>query len=432
MPHIDRQRRRFIGQSITGAAVAALSAQPLFATQATSEDCGFISKSDWLVNGLGFVTEISAEAFQKIVKVATSELVSYETAFDELYCLLEALSAELAKSPNTAQSTVGRLETLAQVAHTNSEFVRVALRERENPAPLFLTLALVSQGVCAEAQRIPAAEKEWTLSKEATGILKKIVELATSDRFLKLQENVGKAEATTNKETAEVNSLVSTLHMSVSNARKAILLSENPHPKNDRGEAIMVDKSMQWRRYHEELTTALGALKTLTLEKGVFSFLPQSFRHALPEVVMSQDEVKAAVVEAATASAAASSEAGLTAADALILGLGTCRRDQQSARFGNGDEFRFVKASYTSPAPFVDRNAIGNLLWSHCPPGSRDQIDKVDSVVAFVGGWNSWIPAVARAALIGSGLYWANKAQRITCSGVRDLRRLAEGLSQLV
>ena len=428
MPRIDTQRRRFIGQSITGAAVAALSAQPVFATQATSDDCGFISKSDWLVNGLGFVTEVSSEAFQKIVRVATTELVSYETAFDELYCLINALKAELAKSPSTAQSTVGRLQTLAQVAHTNSGFVRVALRERENPAPLFLTLAMVSQDVCTEAQRIPAAEKEWTLSKEASGILKKIVELATSERFTKLHQNVGKAEATTSKETAEVNNLISTLHTSVSNARKAILLSENPHPKNERGEALTVDKSLQWRRYHEELTTALGALRTLTVEKGVSSFLPQSFRNALPEVVMSQDEVKAAVVEAVTASA--SSEIGLTAADSLILGLGTCRRDQQFARFGNGDEVRFIKASYTSPPP-IDRNAIGNLLWSHCPPGSRDQIDKVDSVVAFVGGWNTWIPVAARAGLIGSGLFWANKAQRITCSGVRDLKRLAQGLSQL-
>jgi hypothetical protein len=191
-----------------------------------------------------------------------------------------------------------------------------------------------------------------------------------------------------------------------------------------------VNKSEQWQKYHQALTQALSALKTLTLEKGVSSFLPQSFRNALPEVVMSQDDVKAAVVEAATASSAASSETGLTAADSLILGLGTCRRDQQSARLGNDDEVRFIKASYVS-VPRVDRNAIGNLLWSHCPPGSRDQIDKVDSVVAFVGGWNTWIPSGARAVLIGSGLYWANRIQRITCSGAKDLRGLAEGLSQL-
>ena len=426
MPRIDTQRRRFIGQSLTGAAVAALSAAPVFATQATSEECGFISKSDWLVNGLGFVSEISTEAFKKIVRVATTELVSYETAFDELYCLLKALNAELAKSPNTAQSTVGRLQTLAQVAHTNSEFVRVALRERENAAPLFLTLAMVSQDVCAVAQSIPAAEKEWTLSKEASGILKRIIELASSERFTKLHENVGKAEVNTTKESEEVNRLISTLNTSVSNARRAILLSENPLGKDEKGKPV--DKSQQWEEYHTALTQALGALKTLTLEKGVSSFLPQSFRNALPEVVMSQDDVKAAVVEAATASA--SSETGLTAADSLILGLGTCRRDQQSARLGNDDEVRFIKASYVS-APRVDRNEIGNLLWSHCPPGSRDQIDKVDSVVAFVGGWQPWIPSGARAVLIGSGLYWANKIQRITCSGAKDLRGLAEGLSQL-
>ena len=427
MSRINNQRRRFIGQSITGGVVAALSAtQPVFATQATSDACGFISKSDWLVNGLGFVASISSEAFQKIVKGTTSELVSYQSAFDELYCLLKALNAELAKSSSTAQSTIGRLQTLAQVAQTNSEFVRVALREKENAAPLFLTMALVSQDVCAEAKRIPAAEKEWTLSREASGILKKIIELATSEKFTKLHENVGKAEATSSKETTEVNKLISDLQLAITYARNAILLSENPNPRDERG--APVDKSQQWRKYHEELTKALVALRALTLEKGVSSFLPEPFRNKLPESVMSQDEVKAAVTEAAAASA--SSDTGLTAADSLILGLGTCRRDQQSARLTTDPEFRFIKASYTSPAP-VDRNAIGNLLWSHCPPGSRDQIDRVDSVVAFVGGWNTWIPAAARTVLIGSGLYWANKAQRITCSGVRDLRKLAEGLSQL-
>src|SRR5436190_1413004 len=118
---VDIERRRFIGGSIAGGFVAALSSVPqAVAGQATSEECGFISKSDWLVNGLAFVGQVSNEAFSKIVKKTTDQLITYTTAFDELYCLLNALNAELAKSQMAAQSSINRIQTLAEVARTNN------------------------------------------------------------------------------------------------------------------------------------------------------------------------------------------------------------------------------------------------------------------------------------------------------------------------
>lgn len=423
MPVLNMKRRRFIGQSITGGLVAALGVREVSA-QASGEQCGFISKADWLVNGFGFVSQISTEAFSKLVSVTAAQLVTYRTAFDDLYCLLNALNAELAKTSATAQPTVTRLQTLAHVAQTNSSLVKVALREGENAAPLFLTLAMVSQEVCAQAQNIPAAESELTLSKEAAGILKKILELVNSDRFKNLHKGVATAQSTSDTESSQINKLISTLQSSITNARNAVLLSENPHPKDDRGESVQVNQNAQWQAYQDELFKALEALKTLTVDKGVASSLPEAFRKALPESVMSESAVSAALTEAASAN-----NDGLTAADSLILGLGTCRRERPM-RAASESSVRFIKASYTYPPP-VDRNAIGNLLWSHCPPGSRDQIDRIDSIVAFVGGWNPLFPEPARVIMIGSALYWANKLYRISCSGSQNLRKLAEGLAKL-
>jgi hypothetical protein len=423
-PLIDNPRRRFLRQSVAGGMVAAMTAKNVLASQATAAGCGAPSKSDWLVAALGFVSQIASEAFGKIIDITTGQLTSYKTAFDQLYCLLNELKRELSTSSPTARSTIDQLKTLTEVGRVNTNLVKAAFREGENPTPLLMSLALVSQDICSQTQNIEPSEKEWQLSKRASGILKKIVELVTSQDFADLHTGVAKANASTNNNREAVNSLLSQLQLTINAARSAILLAENPTQQ----ESLNLNKKEQWLAADTNLVNALTALQRLISEQRVESSLPPAFTEKLPASVLDETQIKAVLPQ----NSDAESVVRLTVADTLIFGLGNCRREIGSelrTATNGAAEFRFIKTSYAAPV-FIDRNAMGNLLWEYCPPGSRDQIDRIDSIIALVGGWSFWLPKAARAALIGSALYWSNRINRISCSG--DLKALANGLADLV
>jgi hypothetical protein len=422
-PLIDHPRRRFIKQSVAGGVVSAMMAKSALAGQATAVGCGTPSKSDWLVEALAFVSQISSEAFGKVITITTGQLTSYKTAFDELYCLLNELKGQLSPSSTTAKATIDQLKTLTEVGRVNTNLVKAAFSEGENTSGLLMSLAAISQDICSQTQRIEPSETEWLLSKRASGILKRIVELVSSQGFADLHSGVAKASVSISNDQESINHSLSQLQLTITAARTAILLAENPTQQA----SSSLNKKEQWLAADTNLVDALTALKTLISEQRVDSSLPSAFTEKLPASVLDEAQIKAVLPQNSDAEALR-----LTVADTLIFGLGTCRREiaSESLTASNGaSEFRIIKASYAAPV-FIDRTRMGNLLWTYCPPGSRDQIDRIDSIIALVGGWSSWLPQAARAALIGSALYWSNKVHRISCSG--SLSSLANELAALV
>jgi hypothetical protein len=72
------------------------------------------------------------------------------------------------------------------VGRVNTNLVKAAFREGENTSGLLMSLASISQDICSQTQRIEPTETEWLLSKRASGILKRIVELVSSQGFADL------------------------------------------------------------------------------------------------------------------------------------------------------------------------------------------------------------------------------------------------------
>ncbi|PWT95488.1 MAG: hypothetical protein C5B55_01215 [Blastocatellia bacterium] len=427
---VDNERRRFMRHSIAGALGTAVAFNhPVYAIQATGSDCGSPSQADWMVTASFLVTPVATEAYNRIADEAQTQLTTYKSAFDDLYCLLNSLASEINKS--TASSPeVKQLQTLTEVARVNGSFVKTALVNGEDAKGLFLTLSLVSQQICDQAQNLRPADAELTLSKTATAILRKIVELVRSEKFVELHNGVARTETTSSRQRDEVNRLISELQLGIRDARDAILLAENPTPRNSNGEPITVNVDEQWKLADRRMAETLRALKSLIAQNLVKSFLANDFVQRLPDVILSKPDV----TQALETISSNHPQDNLPVSDSLVLGLGNCRTQLGSWRNNTASihgEFRIVNTNYTATLA-VDRNAMATLLWNCCPPGSRDQIDRVDTIVAFVGGWNSWIPRALREQIIASTLFWAVQVNGFKCSGNHDLKALAKGLAALV
>lgn len=419
------KRRTFIGHSIATGVVAAMVGNESVHAQATVAGCGETSLADGLVIALSVVSQVSSDAYAKLGDETTKQLTSCKDAFQELYSLLNQLCQELGKSGLKEQVT--QLRDLTEVGQANWRLINAAYGQDQNYAkPVLLTLAVVSQQICARAQDLPDGT-EWKLSKEASAILKRIVVLSQSDEFKALHKDLTTTRVTTDERRTKISSQISSINQAILAARAAVILAENPNPRDEQGKSIKVNRVAQWEKADKNLEAAIKTIRDMITQKRVDSFLGQEFISKLPGSVLSPDAVKASLSQVTE---------DLTAADTLLMGLGTARREIRSPEHGfraAADEIvTFIKATYEVPPPPIDRKAISNLLWTCCPPGSRDQIDKVDSVVAFVGGWNAWIPRAGREVLISSGLYWAVRFNRISCSGKVSLKTLAAGLAGLV
>jgi len=421
---VNVRRRTFIGQTIaTGVAAAVVGRGRIYA-QATGAGCGNSSLADGLVVALPVVSQISMDAYAKLGAETTKQLTSCRDTFEELYSLLNRLCQELGKSGLKEQVT--QLRNLAEVGQANWRLIDTSYGPEQNYAkPVLLTLAVVNQQICAQAQDLPD-NTEWKLSKEASALLKQIVVLSQSERFTAVHKDLTTTRVTSDEVRTAISRQISTINDAILAARAAIILAENPSPRNKNGNPIRVDRTVQWGIADQNIKVAIATMRDMCVQNRVDSFLPRDFISALPASILSNEAVKAGLSQVTE----------LTAGDTLLMGLGTIRREIRSPEHGfraaSDQTVSFIKATYETPPPQVDRQAISDLLWTHCPPGSRDQIDKVDSVVAFVGGWNGWIPRAAREVLIRSGLYWAVRFNRITCAGTTSLRALAASLAALV
>lgn len=417
------KRRTFIGHTIATGVVAAIAGNESVHAQATVAGCGQSSLADGLVIALSIVSQISSDAYAKLGNETTKQLTNCKDAFDELYSLLNQLCQELGKSGLKEQVT--QLRNLTEAGQANWRLINTAYGPDQNYAkPVLLTLAVVSQQICARAQDLPD-NMEWKLSKEASALLKRIVVLSQSEQFKALNKDLTTTRVTTDERRTEISSQISTVNQSILAARAAIILAENPNPRNEKGKPIKVDRVAEWRNADKSLKLAITTIKDMITQNRVDSFLAREFISKMPDSVLSNEEVKAGLNQVTE----------LTAADTLLMGLGTARREIRTTEHGfraaTDEGVNFIKATYEPPPPPIDRQAISNLLWTYCPPGSRDQIDKVDSVVVFVGGWNRWIPKSARAVLISSGLYWAVRYNRISCASTANLKSLGGDLAAL-
>ena len=422
---VNVKRRSFLGQTIATGVVAAMAGNENVHAQATVAGCGQSSLADGLVIALSVVSQIASEAYAKLGSQTTKQLTSCKDAFEELYALLNRLCQELGKTGLTEQVT--QLRDLTEVGRTNWRLINTAYGPDQNYAkPVLLTLAVVSQEICARAQDLPD-NTEWKLTKEASALLKQIVVLSQSESFKALHKDLTTTRLTTDERRTEISTQITTINDSILRARAAIILAENPNPLNDKGKPIKVNKAVQWKDADAYLKTAITTIKQMIAKNHVDSELAPEFISALPKSVLSKDAVKAGLSPVTKE---------LTATDTLLMGLGTARREVRTPDHGfraAADEVvNFIRATYEAPAAPVDREKISLLLWAYCPPGSRDQIDKVDSIVAFVDGWNSWIPRRGRKVLIGSALYWSVKFNRLSCGGTPNLKELAAGLAELV
>jgi hypothetical protein len=422
---VNVRRRTFIGQTIVTGVAAAIVGNGTVYAQATVAGCGQSSLADGLVIALSIVSQISSDAYAKLGSETTKQLTSCRYAFEELYSLLNQLSQELGKSGLKDQVT--QLRNLSEVGQANWRLIKTAYGQEQNYAkPVLLTLAVVSKQITAQAQDLPD-NTEWKLSKEASALLKRILVLSQSEDFKALHKDLTTTRVTTDERRTEISTQISTINQAILAARTAVILAENPDPRDEKGKPIKVNKAAQWRNADLSLESAIATIKDMIAQNRIDSFLGRAFIEALPASVLSPDQVKASLSQVTN---------DLTAADTLLMGLGTARREIRSPEHGfrasRDETVSFTKASYEPPPPPIDRQAMSKLLWTCCPPGSRDQIDKVDSVVAFVGGWNGWIPRAGREVLISSGLYWAVRFNRISCAGTTSLKTLAAGLAALV
>jgi len=422
---VNVKRRTFIGHTLATGVVAAIAGSEKVYAQATVAGCGQTSLADGLVIALSAVSQIATDAYSKLGSETSRQLTSCKDAFEELYSLLNSLCKELGKAGLTQQAT--RLRNLTEVGQANWQLINAGYSQDQNYAkPAFLTLAVVNQQLCAQAQDLP--NTEWKLSKEASAILKRIVVLSQSDEFKALHKELTEIRDTSDERRTQISSQISFINQAILAARAAIILAENPNPRDARGASLRVNRVDEWRNADKNVVAAITKLKEMIDQKRLDSFLGQEFISKLPAGVLSIDKIKAALSQVTD---------DLTATDTLIMGLGTARRELRTPDHGftaaRYEMVTFIQAAYQPPLA-VDRKAIGELLWTYCPPGSRDQIDKVDSVVAFVDGWNPLIPRPAREVLIRTALYWAIRFNRITCSGTGpvNLRMLAGGLAALV
>lgn len=442
-------RRTFLKQSLAGGIGTTMQgASRRTDNPGLNTGCGVVSVSDSLLLYLSLVNSILSEAYTRRIQELEEDVTGCLEAYKGLYKLLDQLCGELKNCRMTPHAQ--NLRMMVDAGRVNAQLIKASLRSYDALQPLVAGLGAFTSQISLYCQNINP-DAGITLSPRATSLLKQVMELIQKPEFKKLYEGTSvepnRIKPKFESEGTLINRLIAVeLQTALIVARKAIVEAENPLTGDKQHDPQGVNKAAKWHEAGANLEKALSILKQLVEEREVqtrtrgiikkrivTSILPDSFWSEVPNNLQGDTFPLTRLADSVE----------LKPVDTLVIVLSGLlrlirrpeyRKGLVSQRYRNTNEVRFVSIAERTdlPMPDQDREAeISRLLWAHCPPGTRPQVDRCIATVLFVHGWQSFFPEYWRMLAIHGALYTAERFGNIGCDGMRDLGALAAGLARL-